>query len=624
MADFGIRFFLCNILICAITGMFLIVKRALRNHLTSRMQFNLWLPLLGLLAVPFLPVRPVRFSQIVLWCAKWMHASSPNMAAVTKTAANAGASGAANQINDFALSVSSKTPSIIGFILFGIWLTGILIMLLFTVKSGLRLNSLKKSALPLQNREIRRLYKSCRNELKIKKEIPIYSAAFLKSPMITGLFRPCIYLPIHLISDFNMTAGGLFHAADMQYPHNASLDSCLSGTDGLRPIRYMLLHELQHYKHKDAIANCLMNLTGILYWCNPFVWHALKEMLGDREAACDTSVLKLLNESDYEDYGNTLIDLAEKVSLMPFPFAAGIGGTMKQMQKRIVNISSYKKPSAWKKIKGSGIFALISAILFGLTPMLSTYAAEQTYYTWDISPEKVNLIDLSAYFHGYEGSFVLYDMNNDAWSIYDIDHATLRTAPDSTYKIYDALFGLEEGIITPEDSFMAWDGTEYPFEAWNTNQNLYSAMQSSVNWYFQEIDGQIGASALRSCIKKIGYGNETVNSDVSSYWMQSALKISPVEQVELLTNLYHNDFGFTQENVNAVKNSICLFKNFYGKTGTGRINDNDVNGWFIGYIETADSTYFFAANIQSTENATGSKASEISFSILSDMGILLP
>ena len=172
---------------------------------------------------------------------------------------------------------------------------------------------------------------------------------------------------------------------------------------------------------------------------------------------------------------------------------------------------------------------------------------------------------------------------------------------------------------------MAWNGADYPFEAWNADQNLYSAMQSSVNWYFQEIDGQLGTSALRSYIKEIGYGNEIINSDLSSYWMQSELKISPVEQVELLTDLYNNDFGFSPENVNAVKDSICLFSSenvsFYGKTGTGRINDNDINGWFIGYIETADNTYFFATNIQSTENATGSNASEISFSVLSDMGI---
>ena len=64
-----------------------------------------------------------------------------------------------------------------------------------------------------------------------------------------------------------------------------------------------------------------------------------------------------------------------------------------------------------------------------------------------------------------------------------MEQATLRTAPNSTYKIYDALFGLEEGVIAPDDSFMAWDGTNHPFEAWNGNQDLLSAMQSSVNCY---------------------------------------------------------------------------------------------------------------------------------------------
>ena len=59
-----------------------------------------------------------------------------------------------------------------------------------------------------------------------------------------------------------------------------------------------------------------------------------------------------------------------------------------------------------------------------------------------------------------------------------MEHATLRVAPNSTYKIYDALFGLEEGIITPDDSLIAWSGETYPFEAWNANQTLQSAMNS--------------------------------------------------------------------------------------------------------------------------------------------------
>ena len=601
MADFGIRFFLCNILICIIIGFLMIVKRVFKNYLTSRMQFNLWFLLLGILAVPFVPFRPASFTQVLALFDAWKNAVSSNKGTITEGILNPNTSGAVNQINDFALSVSRKTPSMIGLILCGIWLVGILAMILLVIKSVSRLNAMKKSALPLQNKAVRILYHNCLKEMKIKRNIPVYSTAFLKSPVIVGLFNPRIYLPIHLISDFNAT--------DM---------------------RYMLLHELQHYRHKDALAGFFMNFFGVLYWCNPCVWYALKEMRSEREVACDTSVLQLLDESDYEDYGNTLINFAEKVSLTPFPFAAGISGSMKQMQQRIANISSYKKPSVFRKLKGFAAFATISVILSGLAPLLSTYAAEQSRYQWNIPSDKVSTIDLSAWFSGYEGSFVLYDLNGDTWKVYDMEQATLRTAPNSTYKIYDALFGLEEGVIAPDDSFMAWDGTNHPFEAWNGNQDLLSAMQSSVNWYFEEIDKQIGSSAIQDYIQKIGYGNEIVNANLSTYWMQDTLKISPVEQVELLTALHNNRFDFAPENINAVKNSICLFssenfssegKNFYGKTGTGRVDGQDVNGWFVGLLETTGNTYFFATNIQAAENATGSKASEISLSILSHMGI---
>ena len=77
-----------------------------------------------------------------------------------------------------------------------------------------------------------------------------------------------------------------------------------------------------------------------------------------------------------------------------------------------------------------------------------------------------------------------------------------------------------------------------------------------------------------------------------------------IEQVELLTKLQNNSFGFAPENINAVKDAICLSASdagtFYGKTGTGRVNGQDVNGWFIGYIETADNTYFLPPTLVQT------------------------
>lgn len=80
----------------------------------------------------------------------------------------------------------------------------------------------------------------------------------------------------------------------------------------------MLLHELQHYKYRDNITNYFMILIRIIYWFNPIVFVALKEMCHDREIACDSSVLKMLEYKDYINYGNTLINFAEKFLRLHF------------------------------------------------------------------------------------------------------------------------------------------------------------------------------------------------------------------------------------------------------------------------------------------------------------------
>ena len=319
MADFMIRFLICNILLCSIIGIFLLMKRILKNILSSRMQYNLWFLLLGLLAVPFLPFRFFKLSELFAWLKKLNFIPTAQTETAVEQTLYTNITDSQNWMKDFTLSINRETPSIIGYLLLALWISGIIAMLILVIRSALRLHILKKSALPLQNQKIQRLYQRCLSDTGITKNIPIYSTAYLKSPVIVGFWKPLIYLPIHLISDDNET-----------------------------DIRYMLLHELQHYKHKDGIANVLMNLAGIIYWFHPLVWYALKEMHNDREVACDSSVLNLLESEDYVAYGNTLIKFAEKISLTPFPFASGISGNMKQMKRRILNIVSYERPTLQK------------------------------------------------------------------------------------------------------------------------------------------------------------------------------------------------------------------------------------------------------------------------------------
>lgn len=150
MANFMIRFLLCNVLISGIIGILLIAKWVFRNNLSSRMQYNLWLLLLGLLAVPFIPFRLISFPQIFSWLSSVRNSSASHADVGANNVMDTGLSGTTNWMNDFALSVNKDTPSVTGYILLGIWIVGMLAMMILVIKSSLRLRIIKKSALPFR------------------------------------------------------------------------------------------------------------------------------------------------------------------------------------------------------------------------------------------------------------------------------------------------------------------------------------------------------------------------------------------------------------------------------------------------------------------------------------------
>ena len=594
---FSFRFLLCNAIICIFLGSLLGLKNLLQRQLSARMQYNLSIIFLAVLIVPFLPINSAPSS--ISWRHLLTASSSTNGDIQTTFLSGNGYN--LDKINDFAVSVSTQIPTFIHTLLVFFWSIGIFIMFFLLYRSVKQVKALHSSALPLQNEELNALYIECLNEVNSKHTIPIYSTAFLKSPVLAGFLHPRIYLPIHLISDFN------------------------AGTISATDIRYMLLHELQHYKHKDILIGYLINTVNVFYWFNPLIWYFLKRIRQERELACDSAVLQLLKETEYKSYGNTLINFAETIALSPFPLTMGISGNIKQLKGRILNIASFHQPTFKQKIRGYLICIFVSTIIIGCIPILSVYASDQTGYHFDTTEKNITQLNLSSNFGDYTGSFVLYDQSADKWNIYNMEHASTRVSPNSTYKIYDALLGLESGIITPEHSTFTWNGEPYPFNSWEADQDLTSAIHNSVNWYFQAIDSQAGFEAVRTFLQTINYGNQNTGTNLNLYWTDFSLKISPIEQVELLQDFYQNNFHFDSKNIQAVKKALLLSTtssgSLYGKTGTGRVNGKDVNGWFIGYIETSNNTYYFATNIQSSSGATGSQATEITESVLSNLGI---
>lgn len=584
----GIRFLIISAAILVCVSIILMVKKLCKKHLSLRVQYNLWFLLLIILALPFVPIKSGGLNGIWQWFMQLGASRDPagNTAIDTGTVA---AATAANWMQDFTVTVNHETPALVNYLLLFIWIAGILIMAILTLHSQLKIRQVIQSALPVQNRQVRNIYHECRSAIGITKNIRLCSSAYIQSPISVGLFKPCIVLPIQMISGLQD-----------------------------KDIRFILLHELQHYRHRDIAVNYLMCLARIIYWFHPLVWLALKEMRNDREVACDAAVLRIIDENSYADYGYTLLYFAENLSHSSFSSAAGMGGTKKQIKMRIIHIASFHPESNWLKLKSCLIFILALSIVIGSAPLLAFGASSGNSY--DFHNTNAEYEDLSSYFQDYDGSFVLYDQNADYWNIYNKDASSKRVSPDSTYKIYSALFGLESGSITPKDSTISWNQTEYPFASWNQDHNLNSAMSNSVNWYFQAVDQKTGLQALQSYIQEIAYGNQDLSGGISRYWMESSLKISPIEQVEQLSAMYRNDMQFKEENIEAVKNALHISTSYgttlYGKTGTGDVDGKNVNGWFIGFLEKNGNTYFFATNIQGEDFANGSMASKITLEIL--------
>jgi bla regulator protein BlaR1 len=568
----------------------MLIKNLFQKQLSAKWQYNLWFLLFIALILPFIPSHLFSFGN------HFFHLFSINQSnGISSSTMTTNGFGNVNWLQDFSISVARSSSGFLNIVLIATWLAGGIVMTVLTVHAWIKVNNIKSTTSNLKNKEILLLFEQCKQDLNISRHLIVGESPLVKSPMTFGLLRTYVVFP-------------------------AYFDDWLS----MKDIKYIILHELIHIKYKDIVSNYLIVIYQIIYWFNPIIWLAFREMRIDREIACDMAVLHSLDEHCYAEYGSTIINFLDRaLKLKNFALTNQFNGPKQQIKKRIERIAAFRTDSKLLQLKSIAIFMLVGIVVASQVPLVSVMADDNNRY--DFTSDRTVLEDLSDYFSGYKGSFVLYDLKADQYCIYDENKSKLRISPDSTYKIYLALVGLDSNVITRENSSIPWNGTQYPFDSWNKDQNLITAMQNSVSWYFQDLDKRIQQDKIQAYLNKIGYGNDNISGGIGQYWLESSLKISPVEQVQLLKAFYTNQFGFKEKDVRTVQDSIKLEEKdgalLSGKTGTGTVNNKNINGWFIGYVETKDDTYFFATNIQNEDNAKGSKAAEITLSILKDKGI---
>ena len=245
--------------------------------------------------------------------------------------------------------------------------------------------------------------------------------------------------------------------------------------------------------------------------------------------------------------------------------------------------------------------------------------------------EEVNYSDC---FDGINGCAVFFNSSTNVYKMYNKELCEKRSSPCSTFKIISTLMGLENGVIKTVDSTMDYDGTIYPNDAWNYDLSLKDAFKESCVWYFRKVINKIGQSDVQKWIDKLGYGNCDISEwggngwsslpDLNGFWIESSLKISPKEQVDILADIFDGKTDFKKQNIAILKNVMLIQKgeniSIYGKTGKGINADtgNGDNGWFVGMFEFINEEYYFAVRLtdESSKDINKTKAKEIALNII--------
>nr|WP_286185180.1 class D beta-lactamase [Bacillus sp. SD075] len=215
--------------------------------------------------------------------------------------------------------------------------------------------------------------------------------------------------------------------------------------------------------------------------------------------------------------------------------------------------------------------------------------------------EKLNIkkLDVDEFFEERDGTFILREVKKGKTFIYNNERAEQRFAPQSTFKVPNALIGLQVGAVEDEYDIKYWDGVKREMAIWNQDHTLGSGLRYSVVWYYQAMARDIGESRMEEWIHKVSYGNQDISGGVDQFWLSSSLKISPVEQVDFMENLYSENLPFDKDVMKTVKRMMIQTEEgnytLYGKTGQGTNN-----GWFVGFIETKKRAYVFVTNLSGT------------------------
>lgn len=225
-------------------------------------------------------------------------------------------------------------------ILLILWMIGIIVSTSVLCKSMWKLAKVKKQCFECKT-WIKQILEECKKEMEIKKDISLVWGYQVNVPMISGLFQPCIFLPVKEFSKDEL--------------------------------KICLYHELNHYKRHDILWNYLSSGIICIHWYFPLVRKVWREIDQWSEISCDIKSIQYVGS--IKKYFYVILAMSEKMNGFKTYTVACLFENISLLEKRIKCVSTYIKR---KQSKGTFMFLLF--VVFLIASGTSVYAMADKYH----------------------------------------------------------------------------------------------------------------------------------------------------------------------------------------------------------------------------------------------------
>ena len=332
-------FLLQTLTVSMVAALILFLKWLFQDKLSPRWQYGVWIILLLRIILPKQMDRAL-FFNLPVWVETIKAMVEQNLQSAYTDAF------IPLSMYHFVPFIQTAPVSITDW-LFVLYVAGIIGMLLWYVLSYVRLRLLLRKGSDISVEQRQTIAHVCsKYDLTACKTVAVPG---LPSAFVCGIIHPVLALPA-----------------------NTSVDEKI------------ILHELLHLQHRDALRNVGWSILRAFHWCNPFMQMVFRRIGNDIESLCDQRVLERLEGEERREYGNILLNMANR-QYARAPGTTSISNGGKNISRRIAAIVRFKKYP-----QGMALVSVCIVLVLAVPAMAGT---EITYSQNDYEPKQLHELD---------------------------------------------------------------------------------------------------------------------------------------------------------------------------------------------------------------------------------------